>query len=123
MQFTGLVYWVQENTISEKFYKKIGFKVSETGASHSVVSLGEDLKITLVNMRDNEEFSGDAMSAEKGKGLYIYIKVDKVDDLYASFVKRGIRPASRPREWDWGNREFVVSDPDGYKFCFWQKAM
>lgn len=26
-----------------------------------------------------------------------------------------------PRDWPWGNREFVLKDPDGYKLVFWHE--
>jgi len=43
-----------------------------------------------------------------------------VDAKYAELVAAGITPRSEPRDWPWGNREFIVKDPDGYKLCFWQ---
>ena len=40
MKVTGLVYWVLDNQVSEKFYKKIGFKRKYT----SVFDIGYSLK-------------------------------------------------------------------------------
>jgi len=119
MRFTNILLWVQENKISEKFYKKLGFEVLVSTDAYSEIQLGE-FSITLVNMRDEDEFNGDSLSGIKGKGMYIYIKVDDVDAEYNRQEKLGLKPATKPRNWEWGNREFILKDPDGYKLCFWQ---
>ncbi len=119
MDITGLVLWRQDNTLSIKFYKKLGFEVIESNDRHSVVRLGE-FKIYLVSMRDEPEFNRDSLSSNKGRGMYLYIHVPDVDAMYADLKTRGIEPRTAPRDWDWGNREFIVKDPDGYKLCFWQ---
>lgn len=120
MEVTGLVLWVQDNTLSVKFYKKLGFEISETNDQVTVARLG-NFEISLVSMRDESEFNRDSLSGDKGRGMYLYIHVDDVDATYRQLQERGITPRSEPRNWDWGNREFVVKDPDGYKLCFWQK--
>jgi uncharacterized glyoxalase superfamily protein PhnB len=60
------------------------------------------------------------MSAEKGRGMYVYIQVGNVDAEYEKLQKIGIKPTTKPKDWPWGNREFIVKDLDGYKLCFWQ---
>lgn len=119
MNITGLTFWTQENKLSEKFYKKLGFEVIRSDDEASTVRLN-GFDITLVAMRDEDKFSKDSMTPEKGRGMYVYIKVDNVDDLYDKLIKMNITPATQPRDWPWGNREFIVKDPDGYKLCFWQ---
>lgn len=120
MKFTGLLFWTQENTLSEKFYKKLGFEVLKSAEDHSVVRLG-DLEVVLVNMRDEAPFTGDSMTTARGKGLYVYIEVEDVDREYTRQVQLGLAPATEPKDWEWGNREFVLKDPDGYKLVFFSK--
>ncbi len=119
MKVTNILFWVQENKLSAKFYKKLGFDVVRDEDDHSIVKL-QNFQITLVNMRDEPMFSGDSMAHEKGKGMYIYILVDDVDAKYQELVNNGFEPATEPKDWKWGNREFILKDPDGYKLCFWQ---
>lgn len=119
MKVTNLLIWSQENTLSEKFYKKLGFKVTVSTPGHSEVSLG-DFKITIVNMRDEDELNGDSLASDKGKGMYIYVRVDDVDQEYERQCAIGLAPYTVLRDWEWGSREFVTKDPDGYKLCFWQ---
>lgn len=120
MKFTNILLWVRENKESERFYKKLGFEVTASTAGYSEVKLGS-FEIVLVNMRDEEEFAGDSIAGEKGKGMYIYIHVDDVDAHYAKLVASGFTPRTEPRDWEWGNREFVLKDPDGYKLVFWHE--
>jgi len=118
MNTISLLLWVQESDISRKFYKKLGFDVVVADDDHSIVKL-DNLEITLVNMRDEPGFAKDSLGADKGRGVYLYIRVGNVDDKYQSLQNAGFVPYTHPRNWPWGNREFILKDPDGYKICFW----
>jgi catechol 2,3-dioxygenase-like lactoylglutathione lyase family enzyme len=118
MKVTNILLWVQENKLSEKFYKKLGFDTKTSTDGYSEIQLGS-FEIVLVNMRDEDEFAGDSLSGAKGKGMYVYIWVEDVDREYERQLSLGLRPATKPRDWEWGNREFILKDPDGYKLCFW----
>ncbi len=48
--------------------------------------------------------------------------VENVDDYYKQLLDKGIKPSSEPKDWEWGNREFVVKDPDGYRLVFFNKV-
>jgi len=119
MRITNLLFWVQENKLSEKFYKKLGFEIVQSDDGHTIVSLN-GFQIDLVSIRDEDQFARDAMSADKGRGVYVYINVDDVDAKHAELQRLGLNPATPPKDWPWGNREFILKDPDGYKLCFWQ---
>ena len=122
MKITQLLLWTQENKLSEKFYKKLGFDVVRSDDDISIVSL-EGFRITIINMRDEDMFARDALGGEKGRGMYIYISVDDVDAMHKELTQKGIEPITQPKDWRWGNREFIVKDPDGYKLCFWQRML
>lgn len=119
MKITNLVLWVQENKLSEKFYKKLGFEVVQSDDDHSLVSL-TGFALNLVSMRDEKPFTNDSMSGDKGRGVYIYIRVDDVDLACQELLAKGIKLHTQPKDWRWGNREFIIKDPDGYKLCFYQ---
>lgn len=119
MRITNLLFWVQENKLSEKFYKKLGFEVLQSDEEHSLISLN-GFRIDLVSMRDENKFARDAMSGDKGRGVYVYINVDNVDAKYRELSEIDFKPYTEPKDWPWGNREFILKDPDGYKLCFWQ---
>jgi catechol 2,3-dioxygenase-like lactoylglutathione lyase family enzyme len=119
MEFTHLLFWVADNTISDRFYKKLGFAIEFSDDNISVVE-GHGLRLELVTWRDDEEFARDSMNGDKARGLYIYIQAGDVDEFYKRLQKLGIKAVQPPRNWPWGRREFVIKDPDGYKLCFYQ---
>jgi uncharacterized glyoxalase superfamily protein PhnB len=121
MKVTGMVLWVQDNTLSVRLYKKLGFEVVASNERNSAIRLS-NFEITLVSMRDEDEFNRDSLSGDKGRGAYLYIRVDDVDNKYNELQGTGVECRSEPRDWAWGNREFVVKDPDGYKIVFWQPS-
>lgn len=121
MKVKGLVLWVQDNELSVKFYKKLGFRIIESNERHSLLKIG-DFEIYLVNMRDEDEFGKDSMTIHKGLGSYLYVQVEDVDKKYNELTDKGIVASAKPRTWDWGRREFVVKDSDGYKLCFYTEV-
>jgi catechol 2,3-dioxygenase-like lactoylglutathione lyase family enzyme len=44
--------------------------------------------------------------------------VSDVDELYASAVAQALQPATEPRDAEWGERFFHISDPDGHELSF-----
>jgi len=120
MRITNILLWVQENKLSEKFYKKLGFEIEQSDDEHTFVSLN-GFGIDLVSMRDEEKFARDAMASDKGRGVYVYVNVENIDATYEKLLAQGFTPATNPKDWPWGNREFILKDPDDYKLCFWEK--
>lgn len=76
------------------------------------------------------------LSSHEGDGVFgnlIYVRVEKIDALYQSFISRGINVSSgigrnEPEKYpavtielteqSWGMKEFSVRDPDGNKLTF-----
>jgi catechol 2,3-dioxygenase-like lactoylglutathione lyase family enzyme len=62
------------------------------------------------------------IAAEAGKawnwwGRVIFYDSD-VDALHARFVAAGCRPSGEPRDAEWGERYFHITDPDGHELSF-----
>lgn len=53
-----------------------------------------------------------------GAGQYIHINVENVDEFYEDLLVKGLQSLSKPQDFPWGHREFVLRDPDGYKLVF-----
>jgi len=51
-------------------------------------------------------------------GFHIEFAVADLDGLYARLRENGIEPRGRPRHRSWGERTFVVVDPDGNQIEF-----
>ncbi len=50
-------------------------------------------------------------------GRVIFYHSD-VDSLHASVIAAGYRPDTAPRDAEWGERFFHVTDPDGHELSF-----
>lgn len=120
---SGLSLYVADAKKSANFYKKLGFRVDTKGGVTKAFMNWFWIQLNENKTAENlgPEFEKEAFAKQKGAGLYIGCAVDEIDTYYASLKKKGLKPSSKPRDWPWGNREFVVRDPDGYKLVFFQK--
>lgn len=119
---SGITAYAKDLQMTADFYKKLGFRVgNQDGKTLTVYVNWFWIRFCVQNSEINEEFKSDAHSADKGAGLFINIKVDNVDEVYSEVIALELQPSSEPRDWEWGNREFVLRDPDGYKLVFFQK--
>ncbi|MFV1884636.1 MAG: VOC family protein [Balneola sp.] len=48
-----------------------------------------------------------------GKGVYLTIEVDNVDEVYKQFKSKNIKPEIEIRDEVWGDRHFAIVDPNG----------
>ena len=101
---------VRDMSRSVAFYQAIGLEVLYGGAQATFTSfrLGD----TFLNLILTPTYAGHWW------GRLIF-RVDKVDDLHATFMARGMQPES-PRDGSWGERYFHIKDPDGHELSFAQ---
>lgn len=119
---SGLGFYVKDIDATARFYTTLGFRVSEQSDNYLKVYLNWFwMQFNAVSAESKPEFQKEAQAEIKGAGVYINISVDNVDEFYQSIVAAGLHPSSEPRDWPWGNREFVIRDPDGYKLVMFQK--
>ena len=113
----SILLYTRNPRVSAAFYKKLGFRIGKPLGAMIHATLGE-IAFTLLDQK-RATFQQDAPRT-KGAGVFFCIKVQSVDGLYRSLVKKGLRPSSAPHDWPWGNREFAIKDPDGYRIVFYQ---
>src|SRR6185295_6682486 len=105
-----------------KFYKALGFKIETNKSDHLSIRLNWFwMDFHPESKEDKPEFQKEANLKNKGAGLFLYISVDDVDAFYKRIRSKGLKPSSTPRDWPWGNREFAIRDPDGYRLVFFKK--
>lgn len=99
-----------------EFLKQLGFDAQKSDDGVRV-KMGD---FTLAFIDENKtEIKNESGVKPKGTGIYTYVEVDDVDQYFEDIKKNGIAPRTEPKTWPWGKREFVVKDPDGYKFVFY----
>jgi catechol 2,3-dioxygenase-like lactoylglutathione lyase family enzyme len=119
---SGIVCYVEDLVVTKDFYTRLGFQVDSQDNQQVSLSLnGFWFDCIEAVAETKSEFQAEAASSHKGAGLYIYIEVDDVDVFYKSVIDAEMKPSSEPKDWPWGNREFVFRDPDGYKLVFFCK--
>lgn len=92
------------------FYESLGFRIYYGGREASFTSFhAGDGYLNL----QSDNFAGDA--TKWGRVIY---HVDDVDAMYARCVSAGWSPQFAPRDADWGERYFHITDPDGHELSF-----
>jgi hypothetical protein len=99
---------VFEMSESVAFYEKLGLEVSYGGpeASFTTMRAGQ----SVINLRQVPTRAGNPWNR-------IILRVRGVDALHRHFVEKGLRPTA-PRNAEWGERYFEVSDPQGVVISF-----
>lgn len=119
---SGITLYVSDLDRTIKFYQDLGFTKITFDEKHASFGLNWfTLDFVASQKEEKEEFKEEANAQNRGSGVYFNINTDNVDEIYKELIKKGYGPSSEPRDWPWGNREFVLRDPDGYKLVFSQK--
>lgn len=93
---------------SVAFYATLGLAVEYGGphAPFTTMRAGQ----TVINLRQAPVTAGDP-------GNRVILRVRGVDALYRNLVEKGLAPPE-PKDADWGERYFEVSDPQGVVISF-----
>src|SRR5262249_44192399 len=92
------------------FYEALGFDIRRREANF-ITAYSNWYWIELAAIGKDERAKA-APAKGKGGGILIYMSVDDVDGFYKFVKSKGIKPASEPKDQPWGNREFMMRDPD-----------
>ena len=93
-----------------RFYRMLGFEVVHGGERDAFTSFRAGRSyLNLV-----------AQPAERRWSWWgrVIFYISDVDALHASVVAAGYRPDTAPRDADWGERFFHLTDPDGHELSF-----
>jgi len=92
------------------FYSKLGFELRYGGSEASFTSynVGDGyLNIELVKGYERSTLWG-----------RVILYVSDVDELYRRALNAGLLPSTAPRDAEWGERYFHISDPDSHELSF-----
>jgi catechol 2,3-dioxygenase-like lactoylglutathione lyase family enzyme len=93
-----------------RFYRALGFDVIHGGANTTFTSFRAGtgyLNLTAQPAQRRWSWWGRAI-----------FHVADVDALYRRAVAEGLDPQTRPRDAEWGERYFHITDPDGHELSF-----
>ena len=118
----GIVCYVKDVNKTAKFYEALGFQFDKREPDHVSIRLNWFwIDFHPQDKEDKPDFQKEANLSHKGAGLFLYISVENVDEFYNGLLAKSLKPSSEPRDWPWGNREFVIRDPDGYKLVIFKR--
>jgi catechol 2,3-dioxygenase-like lactoylglutathione lyase family enzyme len=93
-----------------RFYRMLGFEIAHGGENAAFTSFRAGVGyLNLVAQPASRQWSW--------WGRAIFYDSD-VDALYTRLVAAGHVPQAPPRDADWGERFFHVTDPDGHELSF-----
>ena len=119
---SGFACYVKSLNATTKFYEKLGFEVRKKDVDHvTVYSNWYWIDFLVSGKQLRAGYQDQDNSGEKGAGLYIYLSVDDVDGFHKGLISKGFKPSSEPKDYPWGNREFMLRDPDGYNLVFFKR--
>jgi catechol 2,3-dioxygenase-like lactoylglutathione lyase family enzyme len=119
---SGITCYVEDLSRTAEFYEAIGFRRGKEEPDRVTFYVNWFFVTFIAQDReDDAELRKEAELPTKGSGLFVYIKVDDVEDFHRAVLSKGMKPVGEPKVRPSGNREFVLRDPDGYKLVFFQK--
>jgi len=103
------------------FYRDVlGFMVGEEWREKGVLA-GVEIHAGAVSFMLNQDDFAKGRDRQKGVGMRIYAHTAQdIDRLAAQIRERGGVLDQEPKDMPWGDRVFMISDPDGFKLTFVQ---
>jgi catechol 2,3-dioxygenase-like lactoylglutathione lyase family enzyme len=93
-----------------RFYRSLGFDILQGGEASSFTSFRAGTGyLNLIDRPDQQRWSW--------WGRIIFYVPD-VDAFYDRALAAGCQPKSVPRDAEWGERYFHLTDPDGHELSF-----
>jgi len=93
-----------------RFYSSLGFEISHGGEAAAFTSFRAGAGyLNLITQPAEKRWSW------WGRTIFY---VDDVDALYETAHAAGHKPSRQPRDADWGERYFHLTDPDGHELSF-----
>jgi catechol 2,3-dioxygenase-like lactoylglutathione lyase family enzyme len=112
---SGITCFVKNLNKTAAFYESLGFEIRKREANHITAYSNWFWVDFLAIGKDERTKSGkETVLSNKGSGVCLYVSIDNVDEFHQYLVSRRLKPSTKPQDQPWGNREFILRDPDGY---------
>jgi catechol 2,3-dioxygenase-like lactoylglutathione lyase family enzyme len=119
---SGVTCFVKDLDRTAVFYEALGFEIRKRESNHITAYSNWFWIDFLAIGKDERAKSGtDTKPADKGADLLLYLSVDDVDDSHQALLAAGLQPSAGPQNQPWGNREFLIRDPDGYSLVIFKR--
>ncbi len=109
------------------------FYIEKLGFSHRMGMVGRDGRLDfcivtrgasmIMFSRPQERVEGTAEAYPTARPLELYVRIDDVDAYHADVRSRGVTVEKPLTDQWWGDRNFAVRDPYGYRIWFNQTVL
>lgn len=119
---SGVTCFVKDLDRTAAFYESLGFDIKKRSEKHiSAYSNWFWIDFILVEREERPSYIQEARASERGAGVLLYLSVDNVDETYQEMLTAGTKTAGEPHNSPYGNREFILYDPDGYRLAIFKR--
>lgn len=119
---SGFTCYVKNLSKTIKFYETMGFKFRKRDQLHAIAySNWFWIDFLSAEKETRADWRKEAKASGKGAGAFICLSVDDVDAFYKFLVSKKLKPSMKPQDSPFGNREFVIQDPDGYRLVIFKR--
>jgi catechol 2,3-dioxygenase-like lactoylglutathione lyase family enzyme len=119
---SGVTCHVKSLSKTADFYEALGFEIKKRDAEHvTAYSNWFWIDFRPIGKGGRDDLKMDPAAGKKGVGVLLHVSVEDVDEFCRALRGKGIKPASEPQDRPWGDREFLLRDPDGYGLVIFKR--
>jgi catechol 2,3-dioxygenase-like lactoylglutathione lyase family enzyme len=119
---SGVSCYVEDLDRTTEFYEALGFRLGNRDAEQLTCYVNWFWVTFMAQDKETDpDRKKEALSSDKGAGVFLHMKVDDIDDFYNAVLAEGMQPTGEPQKMPSGGRGFELRDPDGYKLVFFAK--
>jgi catechol 2,3-dioxygenase-like lactoylglutathione lyase family enzyme len=117
----GIVCYVDDIAKTIEFYERLGFQFKLKEATRATAYLNWWwIDFHQLDTPDAPPWHTSRTAGNEEAGALFYFSVDNVQRAYEELIGKGFNPPSEPVDLR-GNREFLITDPDGYRLVFFKR--
>lgn len=121
---SGYACYVKDLDKTAAFYEKLGLQIKKRSSDRLIAYLNwYRIDFVVTDKENKPDVQKEAELDNKGAGVFLYFSVENVDEAYKEAVSLGLKPTNEPQDMSWGNREFIIRDPDGYKVVLFKRKV
>jgi catechol 2,3-dioxygenase-like lactoylglutathione lyase family enzyme len=109
-QISAVTLETGDMALAVSFYESLGFELKHGGRDAGFSTFHAGGGYLNIEMQSG-------YSPRSGWGRVIFY-VGDVDAMYRRALDLGLTPSTTPRDAEWGERYFHLSDPDGHELSF-----
>lgn len=119
---SGVTCYASDLSKTAEFYEALGFDIKKRTENHiSAYSNWFWIEFIATERESRPGYTQEAQASERGAGILLYLSVENVEEAYQEMLAAGVRLAGEPHNSPYGNREFMIYDPNGYRLAIFKR--